>query len=93
MKPQTNAKIKSVPAGFITEKKRAFKLIDLHEAVDEALNKFSKSFNAFFKGILLFVELLFSSQSRKINLPFAHVNDQQNLIEPYVLIIGERYKN
>lgn len=93
MKPQTNAKIKSVPAGFITEKKRAFKLIELHESVNAALNKFSNSFKEFFKGVLLFVELLFSSRSRKINLQFAHVKDQQNPIEPYVLIIGERYKN
>jgi len=93
MKPQTNAKVKSVPAGFITEKKRVFKLIDPQESVDAALNKFSNSFKAFFKGILLFVELLFSPQSRKNNLQLAHVKDQQNSIEPYALIIGERYKN
>lgn len=93
MKPQTNAKIKSVHVGFITEKKRAFKLIELQKSVDAALNKFSNSFKAFFKGILLIVDLLFSPQTRKINYQLAHVKDQQNLIEPYVLIIGERYKN
>lgn len=93
MKPQTNANIKSVPAGFITEKKRAFKLINLQDSVDVALNHFSNSFKAFFNGIILLVQFLVSQKSVKKISQEAYVKNHFNLIEPYVLIIGERYKN
>ncbi|MEN9998961.1 MAG: hypothetical protein RI922_1951 [Bacteroidota bacterium] len=93
MKPQTNAKIKSVPAGFITEKIRAFKHIDQHATVDVALNKVSNSFKLFLKGILHFLQLLFLPQTVSKNLLVVIPEKQFNPNDSYVFIIGERYKN
>ena len=93
MKPQTNAKVKSVPAGFITEKKRVLKLIYIKESVDVELNQLSNSFKTFINGILLFMQLLISQQITKNNRFFAHYRNLLNPIQSYVLVIGERYKN
>jgi len=95
MKPQKNAKIKSVPAGFITEKKRKFNLIEFEKLSSISWNDStpSNAFKRFLNGLILVVNILFSPIDKlreKHELGIVSLNFSA---ERYVLLIGERYKN
>jgi hypothetical protein len=95
MKPQKNAKIKSVPAGFITEKKRKFNLIECENSSSVSWND-STSSNAlerFINGLILVVHILFSPIEKLIEKHDSGILRLNFSAERYVLIIGERYKN
>lgn len=95
MKPQKNAKIKSVPAGFITEKKRKFNLIEFENSSSSSWNDstYSNAFDRFLNGIILVVHILLSPIEKLREKQDSGILRINFSAERYVLIIGERYKN
>jgi hypothetical protein len=95
MKPQKNAKIKSVPVGFITEKKRKFNLIECENSSSMSWNDSTSSnaFDRFLNGLILVIHILFSPIEKLREKHDSGILRLNFLAERYVLIIGERYKN
>jgi hypothetical protein len=95
MKPQKNAQIKSVPAGFITEKKRKFNLIGFDKSSSLSWNDSTESnaFNRFLNRLILVVNILFSPIDKLREKHDTEIFWLNFSSETYVLMIGERYKN
>lgn len=95
MKPQKNAKIKSVPAGFITEKKRKFNLIEFEHSSSISWNDStpSNTFERFLNRLILVVHILVSPIEKLLEKHDSGILGLNFSTENYVLIIGERYKN